>query len=269
VLHQVVRNHLETFLAEVRLRGDGQGVPRFVERELREFLSCGVLARGFARFRCGDCQRRSWLPFPARGAASARRVAADAWPSVPRTWWTASWAACPCASGCSPYRTGCATRWRGITGSVALPIADFGMAIADCVWSRNCTVTRAEAPRSMTKDELKQRTRRFALDVIRLVESLPRSRTTEVVGRQLLRSATSVAANYRAACRAKSAADFVAKMGIVEEEADESMYWMDLLVESGSIAADRVDALLREANELLAITVSSIKTARVAKDRLR
>ena len=121
----------------------------------------------------------------------------------------------------------------------------------------------------MTKDELKRRTRRFALDVIRLVDSLPRSRTAEVVGRQLLRSATSVGANYRAACRARSSADFVSKMGIVEEEADESMYWMELLVESGCIPADGVEALLREANELLAITVSSIKTARMAKERTK
>jgi four helix bundle protein len=118
----------------------------------------------------------------------------------------------------------------------------------------------------MTKDELKRRTRRFALDVIRLVESLPRTRTAEVVGRQLLRSGTSVGANYRAACRARSSADFVSKMGIVEEETDESIYWMELLVESGGMPADRVDALLREANELLAITVSSIKTARRPKD---
>ena len=116
----------------------------------------------------------------------------------------------------------------------------------------------------MTKDELKRRTRRFALDVICLVESLPRTRTAEVIGRQLLRSATSVGANYRAACRALSLADFVAKMGIVEEEADESMYWIELLVESGSIAADAVAALRQEANELLAITVPSIKTARTA-----
>ena len=91
----------------------------------------------------------------------------------------------------------------------------------------------------MTKDELKRRTRRFALDVIRLVDSLPRSKTTEVIGRQLLRSATSVGANYRAACRARSSADFVSKMGIVEEEADESMYWMELLVDSGCTPAER------------------------------
>jgi four helix bundle protein len=119
----------------------------------------------------------------------------------------------------------------------------------------------------MTKDDLKRRTRHFALSVIRLTDALPRTRTTEVVARQLLRSGTSVGANYRAACRARSVADFVSKMGIVEEEADESIYWMELLVDSGCVPADGVQALLQEANELLAITVSSIKTARAAKDR--
>jgi len=119
----------------------------------------------------------------------------------------------------------------------------------------------------MTKDEVKRRTHRFALDVIRLVESLPRSRTTEVLGKQLLRSGTSLGANYRAACRAKSAADFISKMGIVEEEADEASYWMELLVDSGCARASEVRALPEEANELLAITVSSIKTARFTRDR--
>ena len=121
----------------------------------------------------------------------------------------------------------------------------------------------------MTKDELKRRTRRFALDVIRLLDSLSRSKTTEVIGRQLLRSATSVGANYRAACRARSSADFVSKMGMVEEQAEESMYWMELLVDSDCIPAEAVEALLREADELLAIMVSSIKTARMTTARPR
>lgn len=95
----------------------------------------------------------------------------------------------------------------------------------------------------MTKDALQRRTRRFALDVIRLIDSLPRTRTTAVVGRQLLRSGTSVGANYRAVCRAKSSADFVSKMGIVEEEADESIYSMELLVDSGCVGADGVQAV--------------------------
>jgi len=108
----------------------------------------------------------------------------------------------------------------------------------------------------------KNRTKRFALEVIRLVESLPRNRTADVLGKQLLRAGTSVGANYRAACRGKSASDVVAKLSIVEEEADESIYWVELLVEAGAVAAIRVDAIKKEANELLAMTVASIKTLR-------
>ena len=84
----------------------------------------------------------------------------------------------------------------------------------------------------MNREDIKKRTKGFALRVVRLVETLPKSRTSEVIGKQLLRSGTSVGANYRAACRAKSPADFISKMGTVEEEADESMYWMELLVEA-------------------------------------
>ena len=114
----------------------------------------------------------------------------------------------------------------------------------------------------MKPSELKERTKSFALRVIRLTESLPSGRTADVVGRQLLRSGTSVAANYRAACRARSTADFISKMGIVEEEADESLFWMELLVDATLIDAARVKDLMMEANELLSIAVSSIKTAR-------
>ena len=88
----------------------------------------------------------------------------------------------------------------------------------------------------MNADDLKQRTKSFALRIIRLIESLPPGKTTDVIGKQLLRSGTSVGANYRAACRARSQADFISKMGIVLEEADESAYWMELLIESGAIA---------------------------------
>ena len=110
--------------------------------------------------------------------------------------------------------------------------------------------------------ELKERTKAFALRVIRAVESLPRSRTAEVIARQLLRSGTSVGANYRAACRARSKADFIAKMSIVLEEADESVYWMELLVQAGLVSQRRIASLLDEANQLVAIAVSSINTAR-------
>lgn len=118
----------------------------------------------------------------------------------------------------------------------------------------------------MRKEDLRRRTRLFALAVIRLVESLPKGRIADVLGRQLLRSGTSVGANYRAACRARSTADFIAKMGLVEEELDESIYWMELLVDGKTVRADTVEALMREADELLAITVSSIKTAKARKE---
>jgi four helix bundle protein len=114
----------------------------------------------------------------------------------------------------------------------------------------------------MNPNEMKQRTKAFALRIIKAVEALPRARTGEVLGRQLLRSGTSVGANYRAACRAKSSADFISKMGTVEEEADESGYWMELLVEAEVVKPAKLELLLREANELVAITVASINTAR-------
>jgi len=118
----------------------------------------------------------------------------------------------------------------------------------------------------MNQEEMKQRTKMFALGIIQLVESLPKERTTEVLGRQLLRSGTSVGSNYRSACRAKSIADFISKMGIVEEEADESLYWMELLIEVGIKGNIKMEALMKEAGELLAITVASIKTARKRKN---
>jgi four helix bundle protein len=110
--------------------------------------------------------------------------------------------------------------------------------------------------------DLRKRTTAFALQIIHLVENLPRGRTADVIGKQLLRCGASVGANYRASCRAKSPADFIAKMGIVEEEADEVIYWLELLVASGVIHERAITGLLDEANQLLAITVSSIRTAR-------
>ncbi len=114
----------------------------------------------------------------------------------------------------------------------------------------------------MRSGELQGRTRAFALAVIKAVRKLPRNMTGDVIGRQLLRCATSVGANYRSACRAKSQADFIAKMGIVEEEADESIYWMELLVDSGLVRKDEVAGLVDEANQLVAMTVASINTAK-------
>lgn len=114
----------------------------------------------------------------------------------------------------------------------------------------------------MDEKELKLRTKQFALRVIKLVESLPNDQVARVLGNQLLRAGTSVGANYRAACRSKSPADFISKMGTVEEEADESGYWMELLLDSGRIKATKISALMQEAEELTAIAVSSINTAR-------
>ncbi|MGA7732671.1 MAG: four helix bundle protein [Chloroflexia bacterium] len=110
--------------------------------------------------------------------------------------------------------------------------------------------------------DLRQRTKAYALRVVNLVQSLPRDLTTDVLARQLLRCGTSVGANYRSACRAKSQADFIAKMSIVEEEADESVFWLELLVESGVLSQSRLADLIQEGNELVAIAVSSIRTAR-------
>jgi four helix bundle protein len=114
----------------------------------------------------------------------------------------------------------------------------------------------------MDEREFKDRTKMLALRVIRLVEALPRSRTSDVIGRQLLRSATSVGANYRAACRARSNADMIAKLGIVEEEADETLYWLELLIEAGLMSGPRLVELIQETDEVVAMTVASIKTLR-------
>lgn len=114
----------------------------------------------------------------------------------------------------------------------------------------------------MDAEIFKGRTKAFALRVIRVVESLPRESVAQTLGRQLLRSGTSVAANYRASTRARSRPEFVAKLGIVEEECDESLFWMELLVESGRMPASRLAPLQREGSEILAMTVASIKSAR-------
>ena len=114
----------------------------------------------------------------------------------------------------------------------------------------------------MNHDNLKQRTKNYALRVIKVVEALPKTLTARTIGDQLLRAGTWVGANYRAARRAKSNADFISKMGTVEEEADESLYWMELLIESGLMSASKLSALMKEGDELVAIVVASINTAR-------
>ena len=115
---------------------------------------------------------------------------------------------------------------------------------------------------AMTPDELKHRTRTFAIEVIKLARSLPQDFVTQHVARQLMRSGTSVGANYRSACRARSEADFIAKMSIVEEEADEAGYWLEVLVDINAVPARSVTALASEADQLTRIVVASIRTAR-------
>jgi len=119
-------------------------------------------------------------------------------------------------------------------------------------------------PASQNAD-LKLRAKKFALRIVKLVESLPTTLTAKTMGKQLLRSGTSVAANYRAACRSRSNADFIAKMGIVEEETDESVFWIEMLVETNQVKHELVADLLDEGNQLTAIWVSSINTARGGK----
>ncbi len=114
----------------------------------------------------------------------------------------------------------------------------------------------------MDEDEFKARTKAVALRVIKLVEALPGSRASDVIARQMLRSATSIGANYRAACRSRSAADMISRLSIVEEEADESIYWIELLVEAGFIKAKKIEALKGEIDEIVSMTVASIKTLR-------
>ena len=119
-------------------------------------------------------------------------------------------------------------------------------------------------PRVPERD-LKKRTKQFALRAIKLGESLPKTQTARVIGGQLLRSSTSVPANYRASCRARSNAEFRAKLGIVEEETDESVFWIEMLVDANLVNLSRVKELLDEGNQLTAIWVTSINTARGGK----
>lgn len=114
----------------------------------------------------------------------------------------------------------------------------------------------------MSNEDLKKRTKGFALRIVKLVESLPNTQTARVIGKQLLRCGTSVAANYRASCRARSKADFISKMGIVEEETDESAFWIEMLVDTNLVKENLVSDLLDEAEQLTKNFVSSINTAR-------
>lgn len=112
----------------------------------------------------------------------------------------------------------------------------------------------------MNEQVFRQRTKQLALRVIRVVQALPNNMIAEVISRQLVKSGTSVGANYRAACRAKSTADMIAKLQIVEEEADETHYWLELLIEAELMEEARLQPLMQETDELTAMIVASIKT---------
>lgn len=115
----------------------------------------------------------------------------------------------------------------------------------------------------MDKFELQNRTKRLAISVILLSKKFPMSQEGKVISNQIIRSATSVAANYRASCRARSPKDFISKLGIVEEECDETMFWLEIIEELEMIQeSDDISSLKKEANEILAITVASIKTVK-------
>ena len=111
-------------------------------------------------------------------------------------------------------------------------------------------------------EQIKERTKQFAIRIVDLFRALPKNEESKVFGRQVLRSGTSVAANYRAVCRSRSKAEFISKIGIVVEEADETVLWLELLVDTGIITIEKMKDLLREANELLAIFAASQRTAK-------
>ena len=115
--------------------------------------------------------------------------------------------------------------------------------------------------------DLKTRTKQFALRVIQVFRALPRDELARIIGRQMLRAGTSVAANYRAACRARSRREFVAKIGVVLEEADESAFWPELLVDAGIVASSKLGKLIAEAYELVAIFAASYETAKNGRAR--
>jgi four helix bundle protein len=114
----------------------------------------------------------------------------------------------------------------------------------------------------MTREEMKARTKAYANRIVKLCGALPESWVARTLGMQLLRCGTSVGANYRAVCRAKSTADFVSKLKIVEEECDESLFWMELLVDNQLVKPNRLSKLIQEGHELLSIVVASVKTTR-------
>ncbi len=116
----------------------------------------------------------------------------------------------------------------------------------------------------MDREELKRRTKGFALRIVRFVNTMPKDGVARILGNQLLRAGTSVGANYRSACRARSRADFISKIGVVEEEADETLYWLEVITEAGIVKSDGVSQLMAEADELVAIFTATGRSAKAS-----
>ena len=114
----------------------------------------------------------------------------------------------------------------------------------------------------MNEAQMKKRTKEFAKEIIKLCRKLPNNREGRLIGDQIFRSGTSVASNYRAACRARSTAEFISKLSIVEEEADETLFWLKIIDEMEILKKESLDSLMKESDEIIAIIVASIKTAR-------
>jgi len=136
-------------------------------------------------------------------------------------------------------------------------ILDFGIRIADLGLEDD-----VKGALKMNAEEMKTRTKEFAKDIINLCRKLPNNREGRLIGNQVFKSGTSVAANYRAACRGRSKAEFIAKLGIVEEEADETLFWLEIIEEMNIYDPSSVDSLMQECDEIIAIMVSSVKTAK-------
>lgn len=115
----------------------------------------------------------------------------------------------------------------------------------------------------MDKEDLKERTKQYALRIVKLIEALPKTAVGKAIGSQLIRSGTSIGANYRAALRARSKQEFIAKLGIVIEEADECAFWLEIIIESKLISKELIEPLLQETNEIISIMVSSLKSAKI------
>lgn len=144
-------------------------------------------------------------------------------------------------------------------------ISDCGLLIADQkigYLSLHTTEQGSRIRKVVDSDQLKKRTKAFAIAIIRLGDEVPKKRAADIISGQVLRASSSVGANYRSACGARPRADFISKITIVEEEADECLYWLELFVESGLLKQERLATLLKEAYELTAIFTASGKTAK-------